>query len=285
MNKLYAMDTFFYHSLGNYPFRIRCEMIRELGYDAAYLTLWDEQAWQDSELLPAVKEEYGLEVAAVYAVLDLTQSPEHPEAARMITMLEQLQGCSRVELALTVGDGRFKLSDPEGDALAMEWLARLLPIAERKQLRLSLYPHVFFWLERWEDALRLIGKIGHPLLGMAFSSFHWYAIDGTRLQEALSSCMPHLHAVSLCGSRKQSESAGLPATIECIDQGELDLFAFLALLRRYGYQGPVGFQGYGMGGDAFANLRRNKAVYEEMLARLTHHPSWMPSMAASTEQK
>ena len=57
---IYAMDTSFYHSLGSYTFAARCEMLRELGYDATYLTLWSDAAWADVPLLASVTERYGL---------------------------------------------------------------------------------------------------------------------------------------------------------------------------------------------------------------------------------
>ncbi|WP_053376278.1 sugar phosphate isomerase/epimerase family protein [Paenibacillus sp. FJAT-27812] len=274
MESVYAMDTFFYNSLGHYPFEVRCEMLRELGYDAAYLTLWDEQAWTDLEKLPQVKDDYGLDIAAVYAVLDVTLPKEHTEAAKIVAMLETIQGCSRVELALTMGDSRYVPSDPDGDRLALEWLSYLLQIAERRGIQISLYHHVFFWLERWEDAHRLISKLSHPLLGMTFSSFHWYAVDGTKLNEAVSACLPYLHAVNICGSRKLPPG-GLPASIECIDQGELDLFGFLAALKKHGYCGPLGFQGYGMGGDTYSHLERNKKALKLIEDRLAKHPNWL----------
>ncbi|WP_141502989.1 sugar phosphate isomerase/epimerase family protein [Paenibacillus luteus] len=273
MKNVYAMDTFFYNSLGNYPFAVRCEMLSELGYDAAYLTLWDEQAWKDLALIPGVKDTYGLEVAAVYAVLDVTLPKEHPDAVRIVAMLEQLEGCSRVELALTMGDNLYAPSDPAGDALALEWLSYLLPIAEQRNIKISLYHHVFFWLERWEDAHRLINQLRHPLLGITFSSFHWYGIDGTRLNEALSACVPYLHAVNVCGSRKLPPG-GLPASIESIDQGELDVFSFIAALKKHGYIGSIGFQGYGMGGDPFHHLEKNIQVLSKIEKRLLKHPSW-----------
>ncbi|MBB6670695.1 sugar phosphate isomerase/epimerase family protein [Cohnella nanjingensis] len=277
MRQLYAMDTFFYHGLGSYPFEARCAMLRELGYDATYLTLWDEQAWRDLDRLSSARETYGLEVAAVYAVLDLTQSPDAPEAARITAMLERLQGCGRVELALTMGDSGLAPSDPEGDRLAIEWLSRLLSIAERNRIRISLYPHVFFWLERWEDALRLTNRLDHPLLGIAFGSFHWFAVDGRNLKEALTACAPRLHAVNLCGSRKLPPGSGLPASIETIDRGELDVFYLLGALKATGYDGMVGFQGYGMGGDAYGNLERNRQTYTRMTGLLDRFPDWAAS--------
>lgn len=275
MRSLYAMDTFFYNSAGAYSFETRCKMLRELGYDAAYLTLWDEQAWRDVGKLPDVRDRYGLDVEAVYVVLDICRPPDDPQAARIVALFEELRGCSRIELALTAGEGgELSPSDPAGDGQAIAWLNKLLAIAEKRAIRVSLYPHVFFWLERWQDAMRLIERIRHPLLGLAFSSFHWYAVDGSRLSEALSACAAHVHAVNICGSRKPSATSGLPASIECLDQGELDLFDFLGAWKASGYAGRIGFQGYGIGGDAYGNLERNLQAYRRLIDRLDRHPDW-----------
>ena len=101
---IYAMDTAFYHSLGAYPFAARCEMLRELGYDATYLTLWSAAAWEDVPLLASVPARYGLQVAAVYITLDITAPPDHPGNAGILQLLETLEGCATVELALQAGD-------------------------------------------------------------------------------------------------------------------------------------------------------------------------------------
>src|SRR5690606_40496783 len=50
--RVYAMDTCFFTPHGNYDFDVRCEMLRELGYEGTYLTLWSEQAWADLERVP-----------------------------------------------------------------------------------------------------------------------------------------------------------------------------------------------------------------------------------------
>jgi hypothetical protein len=37
---------------------------------------------------------------------------------------------------------------------------------------------------------------------------------------------------------------------------------FLETLRDAGYTGPIGFQGYAIGGDAYDNLKRTMAAWE-----------------------
>lgn len=38
------------------------------------------------------------------------------------------------------------------------------------------------------------------------------------------------------------------------------MFSFLAALKKHGYEGALGFQGYGMGGDTYSHLERNKKL-------------------------
>jgi hypothetical protein len=54
----YAMDTGFYSRQGSYDFGARCEITKELGFDATYLTLWSEAAWADVPKLETVREKY-----------------------------------------------------------------------------------------------------------------------------------------------------------------------------------------------------------------------------------
>ena len=282
-HSVYAMDTSFYNPLGSYDFDARCEMLRELGYDATYLTLWNspaawrDHAWADLARLATVQERHGLGVAAVYAWLDIAAPDDHRENAKLLPLLETLEGCTTIELTVTCGDPAIGRSDPAGDAAATRWLRRLLPVAERRGITLALYPHINHWLERIEDAARLCAAIDHPLLRAVFCGFHWYAVDGKDLGARLELAAPYLHLANLCGSRRLGTGGGgggLPATLEPLDEGELDNFAVLGALRAVGYAGPIGVQGYSVGGDAYAKLRRSLAALRDMQRRLDAHPDW-----------
>lgn len=272
---LYAMDTSFYHSLGAYHVDARCEMLKELGYDATYLTIWDEPAWEeatwrDASRVAEVKSRHDLDIAAVYATLDIGAPDDHPGNARVLRLLDTLVGCDTVELSIIGNGTRLRPSDPAGDGAAERWLGRLLGAAERRGVTLALYPHVSLWLERIEDAVRLCRAIGHPLLRAVFCGYHWYAADGTRLRQRLDDAAPFLHRVNICGSRRTPGGA----TIEPLDEGELDNFIVLGQLRRIGYGGMIGLQGYGVGGDVYGKLRRSLAAFRDMERRLQAHPSW-----------
>jgi hypothetical protein len=92
--------------------------------------------------------------------------------------------------------------------------------------------------------------------------------------ERLDEARPYLRQVNLCGSRRSASGVAGKATIEPLDEGELDNFALLGHLRRIGYEGFIGFQGYSIGGDVYAKLRRSLGALREMEQRLDRHPHW-----------
>ena len=271
---VYAMDTGFYHSLGAYDFDARCEMLRELGFDATYLSLWSEDAWADVPRLATVKERFGLDVAAVYLTLDVSAADDHDGTRRIVELFDTLQGCATVEISIRSSDAMLTKSDPTGDAAAIGWLRACLEAAEPRGITVALYPHLNFWLERIEDAVRLCREIDHPLLRMVFTGYHWYAVDGKNLRARLAEAAPFLSLANLCGSRRFDNGSGLPATIEPLDEGELDNFAVLGALRDAGYGGMIGIQGYSVGGDVYTKLKRSLATFRDMERRLDEHPHW-----------
>ncbi|MFB6140793.1 MAG: sugar phosphate isomerase/epimerase family protein [Halosimplex sp.] len=265
----FAMDTAFRHSLGTYPLRTRCEMLAELGYDATYLTLFEESDWDDARRVGTVAREHDLDVAAVYGGLDVSAPPDDAENRRFLDLVGDLEGVRGVEVPLSASADGVANSDPAADDDAVAWLERLLEAAG-DDLLVSLYPHVGNWLERVEDAARLCDRVDDPRLGAVFCGYHWYAVDGEAPDESLRAAAPHLQSANLCGSSRRDGQA----TIEPLDTGELDNFVLLGLLRSVGYDGPVGIQGYSVGGDAYANLRRSLAALEDVDRRVDEHPEW-----------
>lgn len=273
-HRVFAMDTYFYNSLGAYEFSARCEMLRALGYDATYLTLWNEAAWKDLALLPRVKPQYGIDVAGVYATLDVAGDETHETNARILRMIESIDGCAHVELAMRTTDKALHWPAPAGTDRAKRLIEGAIKAAEKRGATVSLYPHINFWLDRIEVACALCREFNHPRLRTAFTGFHWYALDGTKLPERLREAGPFLRSVNLCGTRRNAKGSAMPATIEPIGDGELDNFAVLGLLREIGYREAIGFQGFAIGGDAYTFLQRSLTAFREMERRLDAHPTW-----------
>lgn len=273
--RIYAMDTYFYTPQGAYEFDVRSEMLAELGYDATYLTLWSQAAWSDLPNLARVRQKHGLDVAAVYVEIDPWKPAADPIHHRVTTLVRTLEGCRAIELAINCrASGGIEPSDSAGDARVLDYLHPLLEIARSRDIHLYLYPHIGLWIQRIEDAVRICRAMNHPNLGAVFCGFHWFAVDGQNVFDRLDHARPFLRQVNLCGSRRSPAGVAGKATIETLDEGEIDNFAILGRLREIGYDGYIGLQGYSVGGDVYAKLRRSLQAFRDMENRLDRHPRW-----------
>ncbi len=269
---VYAMDTGFYNRQGSYDFGARCEIARELGFDASYLTLWSDAAWADVPKLETVREKYDLDVAAIYCQIDMTAVTVEQEVERVLNLIATTNATRSIELALM--SDMFPPSDPAGDATALALLEPLVDAASERNITLLLYPHARYWLERTSDAARLCRAMDRPNVRAIFTAYHWYAVEaGTDLPEILDDVAPFLGGVNICGSSIRP-GVFMGATFERLGDGELDAFDVLNQVRRVGYQGYIGLQGYSVQGDPYSNLRRSLEMLRDIERRIDAHASW-----------
>jgi sugar phosphate isomerase/epimerase len=272
--KYYAMDFAFYSSMGVYSFEDRCEMTRATGYDAMLLSIWDGRNWAQAIELATMKTRFGIEPAGVYVVLNLAVGEEDPRNSGILRMLETMPEGSTVQLAIQTAAPGLHPSDPAGDLPVTAWLRTALDEAKRRRIRILLYNHLSFWIEKTGDAIRLCEQMRHPNLGIVFCGYHWYAVEGADLAPVLTRALPYLEQVNLSGSRRSPLGFGRVATIEPLDTGEMDNFAVIALLNRLGYSGMLGYLGWDEGGDPYHKLERSLHALKAMRSRAEHHPRW-----------
>jgi sugar phosphate isomerase/epimerase len=256
---LFAFDNFFEGADRPYPTPERWDLQRELGYDMAYLSIKREcdESWQRLLDAPAQMERTGLGLAAAYTFVTLGGA-EPARGRSPADMLEKIPEGSTFELGFTAG-WKKDLSDPRRDPDVLAFLAPLISRAKERGVTISLYPHYGFWLERIEDAVRLAAAVDDPALRVTFAGYHWYAADRTDLHGKLRLAAPWLHRVNLCGAHPTPEGMDypLPAVIEPVGGGDFPLAEFVEGLRAIRYEGPVGFQGYLVGGHPPTNLRQS----------------------------
>jgi sugar phosphate isomerase/epimerase len=269
---LFPLDTWFYHSHGSYSFDAKCEMVSELGYDGICFTLWSEQSWADVPRFGRVRSEHGIDVLGVYAAV--AGPDDHTGRAQVLDLLHRVEGVRNLELAVLGSSGASHHSDPAGDAPVLAMLEEFAAVAGPRGITISLYPHADCWLQTTEDAVRLVRQMDDPTIRIVFSGFHWFAVDGRDPESTIETSAPYLASANLCGSRRGPNPLGMPATIELIDSGQLDNFYLMGLLKKHGYEGPLGLQGYSIGGDPYPKLKHSIEVVRDMQRRLEEHPLW-----------
>ncbi len=236
------------------------EMVRELGYAGIGATAGKELAEMAEEL-----DKNGLRLFAVYlgANIDADQQKYGPELKETI---EVLKGRNAI-LWLFVQSKKLKPSSLEGDTRAVQVIREIADVAAVNKVRVALYPHTGFWLEKVEDAIRVAKKVDRKNVGVTFNLCHWLRTDDEEnMKSLITSAMPHLFVVSINGA--DSGGKDWKQLIQTLDRGSFNILRFLKALKISGYTGPIGLQGYGIGGDAYDNLKRSMNAWRKLNKKL-----------------
>ena len=225
------------------------EMVRELGYAGIGCTAGKGLGEMLEEL---DKNDLGLFAVYLGANIDADLPKYGPELKEAI---EVLKGRNSI-LWLFVQSKKLRPSMAEGDGRAVKVIREIADMAAEAGLRVALYPHTGFWLEKVEDAIRVAKIVDRKNVGVTFNLCHWLRTeDEKNMRSLIISAMPHLFVVSINGA--DSGGKDWKQLIQTLDRGTFNIGRFLRTLKRAGYTGPIGFQGYGIGGDAYDNLKRS----------------------------
>jgi sugar phosphate isomerase/epimerase len=258
---IHALDSFFYSSMGIYAFQTQCEMLAELGYDGITVSAWGGTPYTDLTLLPSVPATHGLKVEALYLVLH-----EGRNDSQLRRIIETVEGVELIELAV-------QTSINGGDGI-VRFIEAVLPIAERRGLRIALYPHLHHVTQTTAQVVQICEYFNHSRLGASFNAYHWYGSQEGHLEQRLEAMKPWLMQVVTSGSALSQLGWGGIATMEPVDRGEMDNFAVISALDRISYTGSIGVLGWDYGGDIYLKLQRCLTTLRDIDRRLDSRPAW-----------
>jgi sugar phosphate isomerase/epimerase len=231
-------------------------MLKELGYDGISSRGGEGLAEMADEL-----DKNGLQLFTVYLGVNI-DSDQPAYGQELIDAIDVLKGRNAM-LWLFVRSKKLKPSDPAGDERARKIIREVAEMAAKSKVRVALYPHHAFWVESVEDALRVAKDVDCANVGVTFNLCHWLRVDDEKnMKSLIVSAMPHLFVVSINGA--DSGGKDWKTLIQTLDRGTFDVRKFLDTLADAGYTGPIGFQGYGIGGDAHDNLERTMNAWREL---------------------
>ncbi len=253
-----CMDT---HDSKHRTLEEQAQLLKELGYDGA-AHLWADKVKERLATLDAA----GLKLFQIYIQVNVAPGKEgfDPKLRDVFPLLK-----GRDVMVALLMSGRPP-SDMAGDDRAVAIIREIADLAQDSGTRIVLYPHSGDWLERVEDALRLVGKADRKNVGVMFNLCHWLKVDKEEnLKPLLTAAAPHLFAVSIHGADHAVDiQSGKGNWIQPLDSGAFDLYALLKLLNEVGYRGPVGLQCYGIQGDARDHLARSISAWKKLSERL-----------------
>jgi sugar phosphate isomerase/epimerase len=235
-------------------------MLKELGYEGVGHIYLDKVAERLKTL-----DDAGLKRFQITMAVELGPDKQ-PYDARFQDVLALIKG-RRVQFCLLVNG--MKSSDPSVDPHAVKILREMSDLAKDSGAQLLLYPHQGSWIERLEDSMRVAEKVDRPNVGVMFNLCHWLRVDKSRdYKPLLKQAMPRLWAVSINGAENFDEKPGWNGYIQPLDRGSFDVGGLLKTLKELGYQGPIGLQCYGIGGDAKEHLAHSMTAWQKLSENL-----------------
>jgi sugar phosphate isomerase/epimerase len=258
-NAFYAMDTAFQRP--GLSFAQQLDLVKELGFAGI---AWHEQPAAQAEAAAREAEQHGLKMVTIYCGAQVTPAGELSHAADLPGLMAALRAHGTIVWLHLGGQGPAFEALRE-DAPLVRSLRGLAETAATNGLRIAIYPHVGEWTARFGDAIRLAKVVGHPGLGVGFNLCHALAMgDEERIPALLEEAGPLLVTATINGADAGIKEANWKRLIQPLDQGSYEVGVVLRKLKQIGFTGPVGFQGYGINGDARGILAPTMARWREL---------------------
>jgi sugar phosphate isomerase/epimerase len=139
--------------------------------------------------------------------------------------------------------------------------------AAQDGLKIAIYPHVGNWTERVQDAVQVARLVDARNFGVTFNLCHCLAVgDEARIPALLEGAAPFLFTVTINGADSGVQGPKWNQLIQTLDRGSYDPTIVLRTLHRLDFRGPIGLQGYGLGGDRRDNLENSLRAYRRLSA-------------------
>ena len=162
----------------------------------------------------------------------------------------------------------IKLPPEYGDTIVVPQLRQLLAYAKPKGVKISLYPHGGFWAEKFEVCVRVAEKVDDKALGVTFNLCHWLKIEGSERDPLplIKEALPRLNFITINGADTgDTQKLGWDKLIQPLGRGSYDVASLVTKVRRAGYRGPFGFQGYGIKMDPKELLKETMEGWQKIV--------------------
>ena len=263
-NPFFAMDT----GTANGFTPAKIAMLADVGYtgtDFSALGFFERSVDQLPEVLAAV-DTHGLALYGVYLDVFIDAEACPPDVRKAI---DTLRGRGETVIWAALRSKDHEPGSTTGDTAAVATVRGVADLAAAAGLRVALYPHTDFYAERVADNVRLAERVDRNNVGVTWNLCHWLKVEGGRdFEKTADLVLPHLVRVTINGADTPAPGMAWDRLIQPLDSGSYDVYAFVKKLRERGYAGPIGLQGYGIGGDHREILGRSLAAWKGFARRL-----------------
>jgi len=229
-------------------------LLKELGYDGMaynFTTNKDLEKWLK------IYDEAKLGISSLYIHTFPGQEKGKQYPGDLRETVKLLKGRS-TRLWISLRETKDKLDHDEDCVRIAKELGDL---AAEQHVKVSIYPHVGFYVEKATDTLRIAQKANHANVSPSYNLCHEFLTkSGPKTQEealkTLRAVAPSAGLISINGVSMATKRYIVP-----LAESDFDLKLFLVELKRLGYQGPVGHQFYSIKGEPEVLLKEAMATW------------------------
>ena len=245
----------------------------QLLMDNDYPGMEKERLDNFDEVYQALRDN-SLKLYTIYINIDLDNPQQHYDP-QLEEVFRKIAGTETMPWFF-VTSKQYPPSSSEYDTLAVPILQRVADLAQQYNIRVMLYPHRNFWIEKVEDAVRVVGKVNRRNLGMTFNLCHYLANRYTLNQDPMEQlpalakkAQTYLFAISLNGADTTPANPKdiWTSFIQPLGEGNFDTYTFLKTFLDLGFDGPVGLQCYSIDQDKAVHLRKSRETWQEYQKR------------------
>jgi sugar phosphate isomerase/epimerase len=232
-------------------------LLKELGYDGMaynFTTNKDLESWLK------IYDEAKLGICSLYihTFPNQEKGKQFPKEVRETVKL--LKGRA-TRLWITFRETKDKVDHDEG---CVSIAREIGDLAAEQQVKVSIYPHAGFYVEKATDTLRITQKANHVNVTPSYNLCHEFlAKSGPKTEEealtTLRQVAPSAGMVSINGVHLGTKRYIVP-----LAESDMDIKRFLTELKQLGYQGPVGHQFYSIKGEPEILLKNAMTAWRSL---------------------
>jgi sugar phosphate isomerase/epimerase len=223
------------------------DLVRQLGFAGI---AWHECSPDEARAVAQQCEKRGLKMFAIYCPAQVTATGEITWSPTLPKLIEALKGHETI-IWLHIGGHGPPLFDHLSAKPMVQQFRGLADQAAASHLKIAVYPHLGEWTARFGDATKLADAVDRPNFGVSFNLCHCLAAgDEENIPQLLTAARKRLMIVQINGADSGVSGGQWTRLIRTLDKGTFDVGALLRKLQELGFHGPIGFQGFGIAGDA-----------------------------------
>lgn len=249
-NPFYAMDTSFQRPGLNRDQQL--DLVAQLGFAGV---AWTHEPIEKLNASLKAIEKRGLKMFTIYCDGKVDHDGALTLEPDLLPIMAALKGHGTI-IWIHIGGGGPEFKSLTKNSPAVNSLRTMADRAAEDDLRIAIYPHFGEWTAHFADATHLADLVDHPKLGVTFNLCHALAGgDETDIPALLERAKKRLFTATICGADRGVRGADWNRLIQTLDRGTFDAASVLTQLHHLGFTGPIGFQGFGIKGDARSILQ------------------------------